>query len=156
MADTDTEYELATTDHDRIRRWVDERDGYPAEAESTGDDRSTTLRLAFSESAEASRLDWGEFFDRFDDANLAMAYEVAADETAGDDATARLVPADEATLTDDGDAEEAVADGREAARERQRERDISENVDDHSQVRSSEAADEANLDDHRDEPPHSG
>ena len=154
MTDADAEYELATTDHDRIQRWVDERDRYPAEAEGDGSDRPTALRLAFSESADASRLDWEEFFDRFDDENLAMAYRVAADETDGDAESARLVSADSATLTDDGDAEAAVADEREAARERQRERDLSETVDERSQVRSNEATDEANLDNHRDEPPY--
>ena len=146
------EYDIATRDHERIRRWVSERGGYPAEADGDGD-RATNLRIALSDDADAARIDWDDFFDRFDQANLAMAYRVAADEDAT--ASARLVPADEADLTDADDAEAAVADEREAARERERERDIAENVDEQSEMRSSEAADEANLDNHRDEPPHS-
>ena len=144
------EYDVATRDHERIRRWVSERGGYPAEADGDGDG-GTDLRVALSDD-DAARLDWDEFFDRFDEADLAMAYRVAADEDAT--ASARLVPAEEADLTDADDAEAAVADEREAARERGRERDIAENVDEQSEMRSSEAADEANLDNHRDEPPY--
>ncbi len=152
MSDSpNAEYDVATRDHERIRRWVSERDGYPAEADGDGD-RATDLRIVFEDDADATRLDWEEFFDRFDEADLAMAYRVAGDDDA---AGARVVPADEADLTDDGDAEAAVADERESARERARERDISENVDEQSEMRSSEAADEANLDNHRDQPPHS-
>ena len=140
------DYNLATRDHNEIRRWVDEHGGYPVKA----DDGTAGLRIAFAGDDHAgTRLDWDEFFERLDENDLAMAYRVAADED--DAASARLVPADEADLTD---AESGVDAAAEAEHETPRDPDPSETVDDHSEMRSSEAADEANLDNHRDEPPY--
>ena len=142
------EYDLTTRDRDEIRRWVDRRGGYPAEAD--GDDGDAALRIAAPDDDEGvSRLDWDEFFDRFEANDLAMAYRVADDED--DAASARVVPADEVDLTD---AESGADASAEAEHEAPRDPDPSETVDDRSEMRSSEATDEANLDNHRDEPPY--
>ena len=140
------DYDLATRDHDEIRRWVDEHDGYPAEG---GGDGAAAIRIAREGDEEGTRLDWEEFFERLDANDLAVAYRVAADEDAA--ASARVVPADEVDLTDAESGADAAA---EAEHETPRDPDPSETVDDRSQMRSSEAADEANLDNHRDEPPY--
>ena len=140
------EYDLATRDRDEIRRWVDEHGGYPVEAD---DDGTAGLHIAFAGDDHAgTRLDWDEFFERLEENDLAMAYRVAADED--DAASARVVPADEADLTDAGGADTEA----EAEHETPRDPDPSETVDDRFEMRSSEAADAANLDNHRDEPPY--
>ena len=147
------DYDLATRDHDEIRRWIDERDGYPAEGEDEdegdGDGGAADVRIAREGDEGGTRLDWEEFFERLDANDLAVAYRVAADEDAA--ASARVVPADEVDLTDAESGADAAA---EAEHETPRDPDPSETIDDHSEMRSSEAADEANLDNHRDEPPY--
>jgi hypothetical protein len=53
-----------TTDHGEIRRWVEARGGKPATVRGTGDD---------NEDLEA--IDWDEFFDKFEEADLAFLYQ---------------------------------------------------------------------------------
>ena len=67
-----------TTDHDRIRRWAEARDGTPAAVAATesGDDPGV-LRIRFS-GESADRLDpieWDVFFAKFDEAGLAFLYQ---------------------------------------------------------------------------------
>jgi hypothetical protein len=67
-----------TTDHDQIRRWVEARQGTPAAVAATeADDDSGILRVRFSEESadELETIGWDEFFDKFDEAELAFLYQ---------------------------------------------------------------------------------
>lgn len=78
-----------TTDHDRIRRWVEARDGVPAAVAATEDDEDPgILRIRFSDESaeELDAIEWEEFFAKFDDANLAF---LSQDKTA-DGGTSRF------------------------------------------------------------------
>jgi hypothetical protein len=71
MADNKT-----TTDHDEIRRWVEERGGRPALDAEQGD-QPLGLRIEFPEDREDGGLlliSWDEFFAKFDEANLVFLY----------------------------------------------------------------------------------
>jgi hypothetical protein len=74
----------ATTNHETIRRWAEERGGRPARVKwASEDDDSGVLRLDFGErdpSLEA--ISWDEFFETFDESDVAFVYE---DETADDE-----------------------------------------------------------------------
>ncbi|HWG63643.1 MAG TPA: hypothetical protein VG253_18280 [Streptosporangiaceae bacterium] len=79
-----TGHSQTTTDHQRIRRWVEERGGCPASVKDTerGGDDAGILRINFpgtpaDESLED--LDWDTFFDKFEESKLALVYQ---DETA--------------------------------------------------------------------------
>lgn len=76
-----------TTDHDFIRRWAEERGGHPAAVRATerGKDEVGIIRIAFPEAPNADdesleTIGWDEFFQKFDDAGLALLYQ---EETAG-------------------------------------------------------------------------
>jgi hypothetical protein len=68
-----------TTDHNEIREWVEARGGQPATVRRTGNaDEPGVLRIDFpgysgSDSLEA--ISWEEFFDKFDEKNLAFLYQ---------------------------------------------------------------------------------
>lgn len=68
-----------TTDHDTIRRWVEERKGHPARVKGTGsDDDAGLLRIDFPGYSGEQRLEeisWEEFFDKFDESDLAFLYQ---------------------------------------------------------------------------------
>lgn len=69
MSETNT-----TTDHNIIRRWVEERDGVPARVE--GDGKGGILRIDFAEpEARLERISWEKFFDIFDGNRLAFLYQ---------------------------------------------------------------------------------
>jgi hypothetical protein len=74
MAETHT-----TTDHDEIKRWVEERDGRPSRVKGTarqGDAESGLLRIDFGEPEETlEEISWDEFFEVFDDRELAFLYQ---------------------------------------------------------------------------------
>ena len=74
-----TEHESkTTTDHDEIRRWVEERDGSPAIVKGTEKSGSALLRIdypGYSGEDTLEVIDWDEFFDIFDDNNLAFLYQ---------------------------------------------------------------------------------
>ena len=76
----------ATTNHETIRRWAEERGGRPARVKATaGKDNSGMLRLDFGErdpSLEA--ISWDEFFEKFDESDIAFLYQ---DETTSGDET---------------------------------------------------------------------
>ena len=69
---------LITTDHDRIREWVEERGGQPACVRGTGDaDDIGLLRIDFPGYTGAESLQpisWDEFFDKFDQRKLAFLH----------------------------------------------------------------------------------
>jgi hypothetical protein len=68
---------LATTDHDVIRRWAEERDAVPATVEGTGhDDHLGVLRFDFGgDSGKLQHVSWDEWFDTFDARKLNFLYQ---------------------------------------------------------------------------------
>lgn len=83
-----------TTDHDEIRRWVEEHDGRPAFVRGTerGDDPGV-LRLDFPGGAGEETLEavpWERWFDKFEAEGLALLYQ--EQKASGEDSTfAKLV-----------------------------------------------------------------
>jgi hypothetical protein len=68
-----------TTDHDEIRRWVEARGGRPACVLGTGGGGDEgVLRIDFpgySGEGSLQQIPWGEWFDKFEQANLALLYQ---------------------------------------------------------------------------------
>ena len=73
-----------TTDHDTIRKWIEQRGGTPTVVKDTEDaDGEGILRIDFQEPDEAlEEISWDDFFDTFEDRKLAFLYQ---DETADGD-----------------------------------------------------------------------
>jgi len=71
------------TDHEEIRQWAEERGARPATVGSTHTDNSTgIIRLdfpGFSGAGSLEEVSWDEWFEDFDDNNLAL---IVQDETA--------------------------------------------------------------------------
>lgn len=66
----------ATTDHEEIRKWAEERDGRPATVEGTGDGHAGVLRFQFREGREnLKEISWEEFFEKFEEEGLALLYQ---------------------------------------------------------------------------------
>jgi hypothetical protein len=69
----------ATIDHDEIRRWVEDRGGFPAHVKATeGGDDPGVLRIdypGFSGTESLERIDWDQWFEWFDRDNLAFLYQ---------------------------------------------------------------------------------
>jgi hypothetical protein len=72
------------TDHDEIQRWAEERDARPSAVQRTHTDDSVgIIRLDFpgySGENSLEEIEWDEWFDKFDDNNLAL---IVQDQTAG-------------------------------------------------------------------------
>jgi hypothetical protein len=69
-----------TTDHDEIKKWAEDRDGKPATIAGTPKqgEEAGLLRIDFPSGASNPPLEpisWEDFFNKFDEANLAMVYE---------------------------------------------------------------------------------
>lgn len=68
-----------TTDHDEIREWAEARGAKPAHVKSTGSKSDVgLLRLDFpgySGADSLEHIEWDEFFEKFDEANLALVYQ---------------------------------------------------------------------------------
>ena len=67
-----------TTDHDEIRNWVEERGGKPARVKSTGKGGGGLLRIdypGFSGEDSLEEITWEEFFEAFEENNLAFLYQ---------------------------------------------------------------------------------
>lgn len=68
-----------TTSHDKIRQWVEARNGKPARVHGTGnEDDAGLLRIDFpdkDEDDELEELSWDEFFEKFDEKRLAFVYQ---------------------------------------------------------------------------------
>jgi hypothetical protein len=83
-----------TTDHDEIRKWAEARGGRPATVRSThgqghgkghGKDDAGIIRIEFPDAPHSKHdaleeISWEEFFEKFDESNLALLYQ---EETAG-------------------------------------------------------------------------
>ena len=68
-----------TTNHDEIKRWVEERGGQPAVVKGTADKNSAgVLRIdypGFSGEDTLESITWEEFFEAFEENNLAFLYQ---------------------------------------------------------------------------------
>jgi hypothetical protein len=83
-----------TTDHDFIRRWVEERDGHPAKVKGTGSgDDPGMIRIDFpgysGDSLES--IGWDQWFQAFDDNHLAFLHRDMKDDDGGLDRFNKLV-----------------------------------------------------------------
>ena len=78
-----------TTDHDEIRRWVEEHDGTPASVRGTErSDEAGVLRIDFPGGAgtdELEHISWEEWFEKFEAENLAFLYRER--KASGEDST---------------------------------------------------------------------
>lgn len=68
-----------TTDHERIKRWAEERGGKPATVTRTKEgDEAGVLRIDFegySGEDSLEEISWKEFFEKFDEKNLEFLYQ---------------------------------------------------------------------------------
>lgn len=69
-----------THNHDRIRKWAEERGGVPAKVKSTGNQKSIgVLRIHFPEeslhNAELEKISWEDFFQQFEASDLDLLYQ---------------------------------------------------------------------------------
>jgi len=66
-----------TTDHQKIRKWAESRGGHPATVKDTEQDNEAgILRLDFDPpDAGLEKISWDEFFEKFDDADLAFLFQ---------------------------------------------------------------------------------
>jgi hypothetical protein len=78
-----------TTDHDEIRKWVEDHDGRPVSIRGTENGGSAgVLRIDFPGGAGDDRLEpisWDEWFEKFDDEGLAFLYQER--KASGEDST---------------------------------------------------------------------
>ncbi len=67
-----------TTDHDSIKKWVEEHGGHPAKVKGTGGkDDVGMLRIDFDDPQPDTNLEeisWDDFFAKFDESQLAFLY----------------------------------------------------------------------------------
>ncbi|MBS0639416.1 MAG: hypothetical protein JSS43_06065 [Proteobacteria bacterium] len=65
-----------TTDHGKIRKWVESRNGRPAVVKGTeGDDGEGILRIEFRHGDKLEDIDWDTFFETFEDRKLAFLHQ---------------------------------------------------------------------------------
>jgi len=67
-----------TTDHVTIRKWAEDRGCRPATVKGTesGDEDAGILRIEFQDPDDRlEEISWDEWFDKFDEANLAFLYQ---------------------------------------------------------------------------------
>ena len=67
-----------TINHDEIRNWVEERGGRPARVKGSDNRGGGLLRIdypGFSGEDTLETITWEEFFETFDDNNLAFLYQ---------------------------------------------------------------------------------
>jgi hypothetical protein len=71
----------ATTDHDTIRQWAESRGGHPATVtRSERGHEAGVLRLDFDPpDAALEKISWEDFFEKFEDADLAFLYQEKTD-----------------------------------------------------------------------------
>jgi hypothetical protein len=70
-----------TTDHTKIRRWVEARNGKPVSVHGPDLAEDAPLRIDFPEDDDSEdgdeheELTWEEFFEKFDEKRLAFVYQ---------------------------------------------------------------------------------
>lgn len=84
-----------TTDHDFIRRWVEERGGRPARVKRTGGgDDPGILRIDFpgySGGESLEEIPWEEWFEKFEESRLAFLHRDIKGDDGGLDRFNKLV-----------------------------------------------------------------
>lgn len=79
MAKAKTSHESkTTTNHEEIRKWVEDRDGRPAIVKGTERGDSALLRIdypGYSGEDTLEQIEWDEFFQIFDENKLAFLYQ---------------------------------------------------------------------------------
>jgi hypothetical protein len=99
MAKAKTSHESkVTTDHEEIRQWVEARDGHPAIVKGTEKGDSAMLRIdypGFSGEDRLEEITWDEFFEIFDENNLAFLYQEQTQE-GGESRFSKFVSRDQA------------------------------------------------------------
>jgi hypothetical protein len=70
----------STTDHQEIRKWVEERNGVPTTVKGTpaGGEDAGILRIHFPEYSGEEKLEqisWEDFFDKFEEQKLKFFYQ---------------------------------------------------------------------------------
>jgi hypothetical protein len=72
-----------TTDHEKIRKWAEARDGHPATVKGTGKKGDPgLLRIDFpgySGVHTLQRITWDDFFEKFDEQQLDFLYQEKTD-----------------------------------------------------------------------------
>jgi hypothetical protein len=110
-----------TTDHETIRRWAEERGGWPADVEATAREGDTgIIRIdfpGFSGEGSLRRISWDDWFRKFDASGLAFVYE---DQTAGGERSNfnKLVSRETAAARAEGARTTRAGGARGAARRR--------------------------------------
>lgn len=68
-----------TTDHEKIKQWVESRGGCPATVKQTGDEEDPgILRIDFpgySGKDSLETISWEKFFEKFEESKLAFLYQ---------------------------------------------------------------------------------
>lgn len=89
MAQAQQSETRTTTDHDEIRRWVEEHGGTPARVKGTeGGDGGGVLTIDFPGGAGEDRLEhisWEDWFRELDERGLALLYQ--QHKASGEDST---------------------------------------------------------------------
>lgn len=68
-----------TTDHDKIKKWIEDRGGKPSTVKSTKNTTETGILgidfPGYSGEESLQEISWEEFFKKFDKENLAFLYQ---------------------------------------------------------------------------------
>ena len=67
-----------TTDHDKIKSWVEARDGHPATVSSTkSGEEPGMIKIEFpkGDSDSLEKISWEDFFEKFEDSKLSFLYQ---------------------------------------------------------------------------------
>lgn len=151
----ETPFDRVTTVHEEIERWARERGGRPVSVSGPGGDeaddgrRFVDVRFPGEDGRDAEPVGWDAFFERFEEAGLAFAYDAEGDADAPGDACA-LVDRDRAG---DVETEQPAETPEEATPERVGDADSGREADRRSTDRLGDVRADENLDAHRDEPP---
>jgi hypothetical protein len=96
----------ATTDHEKIKQWAERRGGHPATVKATEKGHEPgILRLDFDPPDEGlDHIDWDEFFEKFEDADLAFLYQEKT--AAGKESRFHKLVSRDSVQSDDEDSED--------------------------------------------------
>lgn len=68
-----------TTDRNTIRKWAEDRNGVPALIKGTESGDQGVLRIHFPQASQSDeefdQIDWDQFFDIFEEKDLALLYQ---------------------------------------------------------------------------------
>lgn len=87
---TDSDDVQTTTEHALVRKLIEDREGYPAHLESSeGQGDSGLLQVGLTDEGEEGdedlkELSWEQFFEEFEEKDLAFAYREGGEEDPSD------------------------------------------------------------------------